>query len=165
MHLPEHILDIFLQPGEFYWGDSATRIRTILGSCVSICFWHPINKEGGMCHYLLPEKPDDGNLTIPFPGRYADGAWELFKKEIKQSKTNLTDYHVKIFGGSSLFSGEEEAFFNKRKYFNIGEKNIKVAHKLIADNKLNLVSENVSGIRPRRIHFEIWSGNVWLKRI
>ena len=48
--------EIFLQPGEFYFGDAATRIRTLLGSCVAITLWHPARMIGGMCHYMLPNR-------------------------------------------------------------------------------------------------------------
>jgi hypothetical protein len=54
LHKPEFFIDIFLQPGEFYFGDHETRIRTLLGSCVAITMWHPRLRIGGMCHYLLP---------------------------------------------------------------------------------------------------------------
>jgi chemotaxis protein CheD len=165
MQLPEHILDVFLQPGEFYWGDESTRIRTILGSCVSIIFWHPRKKEGGMCHYVLPESSFAELSQMPYPGRYGNGAWELFMKEIQKNKTRLNEYHIKIFGGSNMFSVQEVGLLNKVNVVNVGEKNISFAKKKISENYLQLVSENVGGVRPRRIHFEIWSGNVWLKRI
>ena len=54
MRKPPHVIEIFLQPGDFYFGDKDTRIRTILGSCVSITLWHPTRLIGGMCHFLLP---------------------------------------------------------------------------------------------------------------
>jgi chemotaxis protein CheD len=49
--------ELFLHPGEYAFGDAQTRIRTLLGSCVAITFWHPVLKTGAMCHYLLPARP------------------------------------------------------------------------------------------------------------
>ena len=46
----------------------------------------------------------------------------------------------------------------------VGNKNIELARRIISEYKLNLVSENLGGNKPRRIHFDIWSGNVWLRR-
>ena len=106
MHSPEHILDVFLQPGDFFWGDSTTRIRTILGSCVSICLWHPKLREGGMCHFMLPSRGHSEKPMSPLNGRYADEAWDMFLKEIKKNNTRIQDYMVKIFGGSSMFASE-----------------------------------------------------------
>lgn len=164
MHTPEHILDIFLQPGDFFWGDSSTRIRTILGSCVSFCLWHPRLKEGGMCHFMLPTRgafiEGSGNLN----GKYGDEAWQLFEKEFKKNNTKPSDYVVKIFGGSSMFAHEAEDKEVQNSKINIGLKNIELSRQLVETNRLNVVSENLGGHHSRRLHFEIWSGNVWLKR-
>lgn len=48
------ISEVVLKPGDFYFGGGATRISTLLGSCVSMTLWHPRRKIGGMCHYMLP---------------------------------------------------------------------------------------------------------------
>ena len=158
MNRPENVIDIFLQPGDFYWGDSGTRIRTILGSCISICMWHPVKLEGGMCHYMLLTRGDrrpKGELD----GKYADEAWELFRKEINRLGTKPSEYVTKLFGGASMFQGKGNVLSMK-----MGDKNIEIARNIIRTNSLNVVSENLGGIQSRRIHFEIWSGNVWLKR-
>jgi chemotaxis protein CheD len=161
MFIPEHILEIFLQPGDFYWGDETTRIRTILGSCIAICLWHPILREGGMCHYMLPSRggtPPGAKLN----GKYGDEAWQLFVKEIHKRNTKPSEYIVKIFGGSSMFAAEkQEKEFNQK--LNMGQKNIDLARKIISENHLKVVSENLGGNKSRRIHFDVWSGNVWLK--
>lgn len=161
MNLPEHILEIFLMPGDFYWGDASTRIRTILGSCISICLWHPVKRFGGMCHYMLPTrnaKLGGGNSTLN--GKYGDEAWELFLREINKTQTKPSEYLVKLFGGSNMFTANERSL----REVGMGDKNIEFARRIVKDYKLNLVSENLGGNRPRRIHFDIWSGNVWLRR-
>ena len=48
--------EIFLNPGEYAFGTELDRIRTILGSCVAVTFWHPGLRLGAMCHYLLPAR-------------------------------------------------------------------------------------------------------------
>jgi chemotaxis protein CheD len=161
MNLPEHILEIFLMPGDFFWGDSSTRIRTVLGSCISICLWHPVKKQGGMCHYMLPSrrvKFDAENFALN--GKYGDEAWALFLREIKKINTKPSEYIVKLFGGSNMFTNAEKNIPD----IGVGYKNIDLARQIIGEYKLNLVSENLGGNRARRIHFDVWSGNVWLKR-
>lgn len=98
---PDHVLDIFLQPGEFYFGDRDTRIRTLLGSCVSITMWHPVRLIGGMCHYLLPSRP--GIVDSTLDGRYAEEAMLMFLQETARHNTNPSEYVVKIFGGGNMF--------------------------------------------------------------
>ena len=78
---PPDILEIFLQPGEFYFGDEKTRIRTLLGSCVAIVLWHPKLRIGGMCHYMLPHSPRERHGQ-PLDGRYAEDAMHMFMREL-----------------------------------------------------------------------------------
>ena len=67
---PEDALEIFIRPGEFYFGDGNTRIRTILGSCVAVTLWHPERHIGGMCHYMLPRRPRRKHSSITAIGPY-----------------------------------------------------------------------------------------------
>jgi hypothetical protein len=36
------VIDIFLMPGDVFVGDEQYRVRTLLGSCVSVTLWHPL---------------------------------------------------------------------------------------------------------------------------
>jgi chemotaxis protein CheD len=157
---PEHILEIFLMPGDFYWGDQNTRIRTILGSCISICVWHPIKRFGGMCHYMLPERKIKNEKSNRLDGKYGNEAWELFLVEMEKSKSKPVEFVSKIFGGSEMFSKQELLSTD----IAMGRKNVEFAKEILTKHKIQIVSENIGGNRPRRIHFDIWSGNVWLKR-
>lgn len=58
MKQSEHAVEIFLQPKDFYFGDENARLRTLLGSCVSITMWHPTKLIGDMCplHAAFPEE-------------------------------------------------------------------------------------------------------------
>lgn len=102
MKAPDGVIDIFLQPGDYYFGDESTRIRTILGSCVSITLWHPWKRIGGMCHFMLPQRAQRGD---EFHGKYADEALELLLKQVRLHKTHPGDYQIKLFGGGDMFPG------------------------------------------------------------
>lgn len=155
---PEHVLEIFLQPGEFYWGDYQTRIRTMLGSCIAISMWHPRRKVGGLSHYLLPTRKD-GNQTEPLSGRYADEVIEIFLNEIKNEGTKAREYEVKVFGGSSLLTR-----FTKNMGEAIGQSNIRAAHELLRKHNFNIVSEDTGSNMYRKIVFELWNGYVWVNK-
>ncbi len=92
--------EVTLQPGEFYFGQDDTIIRTHLGSCVAITMWHPEQKRGGMCHYMLPSR---GHSTMSLDGRYADEAIQLFINEISKHPAPIHEYEVKLFGGGNMF--------------------------------------------------------------
>lgn len=168
MKIPEHLLEIFLQPGDFFWGDESTRIRTILGSCISICMWHPQKKIGGMCHFMLPSRGINSTVKSgnALDGRYAEEAWKLFEKEIFRAKTKPTEYQVKLFGGANMFPNisAERTQKDKIRRLDMGERNIEITRLIVKTNRLNVVSESLGGNNSRRIHFDLWSGNVWLKR-
>lgn len=158
MSEPSFFIDIFLQPGEFYFGDHETRIRTILGSCVSITMWHPIKRIGGMCHYMLPK-----NKRAPHnpgtDGKYAEDTIRLFLHEIKGAHTSAHDYEVKIFGGGNQFPGQD------RRVFSVSEQNVNIGRELLAHHGFKIKSEHLGGNGHRNIMFDLWSGDVWVKHV
>ena len=161
MKKPANIQEIYLQPGEFHFGDRSTRIRTILGSCISIIMWHEKRLIGGMCHYILPNRrrPEGDELD----GRYADEAIELFMTRIHAANTKARDYHVKIFGGGNMFPDYQNK--KREKCADVPCKNVIAARKLIKQYGLNLVGENLGGAGHRQVLFDIWNGHVWVRRV
>ncbi len=155
---PDFILEIFLQPGEFYWGDSDTRIKTLLGSCVAICIWHPRLMVGGMSHSLLPTRGETkrGELS----GRYIDESAELFLLDIAKSGTKPKDYEVKVFGGGNMFSE-----IKKTDSETVGDRNINMAREILKKYGFSIKKEHVGGDGHRNIIFDLWSGDVWLKHV
>lgn len=156
MH-PSQVLEIFLQPGECYFGDRHTRIRTVLGSCVSITFWHPRLLVGGMCHYLLPHREGKPKQASP-DGRYADGAMELLLKEIDLVGAPHKEYQVKLFGGGDMFPDTR-----KNASSQVGSRNVEAARRLMKKFGFVSVSEHLGGVGHRNVIFDVWSGDVWVK--
>ncbi len=151
-----HPVEIFLHPGDYYFGNRDTRIRTVLGSCVSITCWHPNLLLGGMCHYMLPER---GNSECSTPdGRYADAAVAMLLLNIDNIGVPYKEYQVKLFGGSSMFP---KAYKNKIPQIHV--QNVQAARRLIKQHGFRCVAENLGGFGSRNIIFEVWSGDVWVK--
>ena len=155
---PSFYIDIFLQPGDFYFGDKNTRIRTLLGSCVSITLWHPKKHIGGMCHYMLPtNKRQKHNDQLD--GKYAEDAMHLFMHEIKLAHTHPQEYEVKIFGGGNQFPTQDQ------RVFSVSDQNVAIGRKLLAQHGLAIKSEHMGGDGHRNIIFNLWSGDVWVKHV
>lgn len=155
-----HPVEIFLHPGDYYFGNRDTRIRTVLGSCVSITCWHPHLLVGGMCHYMLPERGSiqrTGEYSTP-DGRYADAAIAMLLLNIDDIGVSCKEYQVKLFGGSSMFP---KAYKNKTPQIHI--QNVQVARRLIKQHGFRCVAEHLGGFGSRNIIFEVWSGDVWVK--
>ncbi|MEW6612556.1 MAG: chemotaxis protein CheD [Pseudomonadota bacterium] len=154
---PAQYLEIFLQPGDFYFGDADTRIRTILGSCVSITLWHPGLRVGGMCHYMLPSR--GGRLGDALDGRYAEEAMQLFLRELRPFKAPPQAWEAKLFGGADMFPHIE-----KREASLVGQRNVAMGRALLNGYGFRVVAEHVGGVGHRRLIFDLWSGAVWLKQ-
>lgn len=167
---PEQILEIFLQPGEFYFGEEGTRIRTLLGSCISITLWHPKRRIGGMCHYMLSSR---GARRSAVPdGRYADEVMAIFLREIAAAKTSPAEYEAKLFGGGNMFphssvrktERRSPTSLMRRKPASISLTNVDTGRKLIEQHGFRIKAEDAGGNGQRHIIFDIWSGHVWVRR-
>lgn len=155
---PDFVLDVFLQPGEFFWGDATTRIRTILGSCVAICLWHPELCVGGMSHSILPRRKPDAEIRKGEEARYVSDSIDLFIKNIKKTGTNPSEYQVKVFGGGSFFAdGESDR--------SVGSMNVATARELLEMRGFKILKEHLGGMQGRNVLFHLWNGEVWMKRI
>jgi chemotaxis protein CheD len=151
-------LDIFLHPGDYYFADRDTRIRTVLGSCVAITFWHPQLLVGGMCHYMLPES-GIRHGTSDQPGRYADTAIALLLEEIALVGASYEEYQVKLFGGGSMFPEAD-----KGRRVKLGIQNAQAAQRLVKQYGFTCVAEHLGETGHLNVIFEVWSGEVWVKR-
>jgi len=166
MHAPRDILEIFLQPGEFYFGDEKTRIRTLLGSCVAITLWHPRLHIGGMSHYMLSDRPRP-KKNEPLNGRYAVDVMEMFMRELGLSHTKPREYQVKIFGGGRMFEhrGKEGKDGKTGNHVGISERNVQVGRELVTRYGFTSTAEDLGGNGHRNVVLDLSSGDVWVKKM
>lgn len=150
------VIDVYLQPGEFYFGDANTRIKTLLGSCVAITLWHPGKRLGGMCHYLLPTR--DRVHREELDGRYADEALGLFLIEIARSGLPPQEYEAKIFGGGNMFPDSPA-----KQKMEVGARNAAHGLRVLQGLGFNIKSNHLNGTGHRNLVFEVWSGDVWMR--
>lgn len=124
---------------------------TILGSCISACIRDPMVKVGGMNHFLLPEagsSSEDG-------ARYGAFAMEKLINEIIKLGGIKSRLEVKLFGGGNVI--ESSAM--------IGSKNVKFAKEYVRREGLKIVSEDLGGDYPRRIHYYPDTGKVMMRKL
>ncbi|RFC37823.1 MAG: chemotaxis protein CheD [Candidatus Nitrotoga sp. SPKER] len=165
-----NVIEVFLQPGDFYFGERNARIRTLLGSCVSITMWHPTRLIGGMCHYLLPARENTSANSLD--GRYAEEAMQMFAREIRAAKTRPSEYTVKLFGAGNMFPGIKKknpcdikgCIDSINACMNIPCKNMIVARSLVTSHGFVVATEDLGGTGHRQIVFDIHNGNVWVRK-
>ncbi|WP_260954600.1 chemotaxis protein CheD [Pseudomonas citri] len=158
MRRPESIIEIFLQPGELYFGDRHTRIHTLLGSCVSLVCWHPTRLIGGMCHFMLPTRPHlpAGGLN----GRYGDEAIELMLRQARRHGISPMEFRIHLFGGGNMFPA-----IDRQKDNRVGRKNVDAARQLLLAHGLNCSGAHVEGAGHRSLIFDLWNGQIAIRHI
>jgi len=147
-------------PGEYYVTTNDEFITTVLGSCISACVRDTLFGIGGMNHFMLPaNKTGDphawGNSTISSATRYGNFAMEALINGILTNGGQRKNLEVKIFGGGRIISQMTD----------VGANNIKFVREYIDAEALNLVSENVGDIYPRKVLYDPKSGKVKLKKL
>jgi chemotaxis protein CheD len=153
------LIDIFLMPGDYFVGDERYRVRTLLGSCVSITLWHPGMRIGAMSHFLLPgdsqrriERPDDK------PGMYGADAMRLLTEGMASHGVAPSQCQGKIFGGGAMFPRNGKAR-------DIGMQNGDYARSMLQQYGIHVVSESLFGEGHRQLIFTIRSGEVLSRQI
>ncbi len=148
-------------PGEYYYTDKSEYIATTLGSCVAACIWDERNKIGGMNHFMLP-LTDKGVSDITWAGlpndatRYGNYAMEYLINELLKHGGEKKEFKIKLFGGGKVLKGSTNE---------IGEKNIQFVLNYVKVEGLNLVSQDLGDVYPRKVLFDPISGRAWMKRI
>lgn len=157
-HVNANAKEVYLQPGEYFIGAAGQRIRTLLGSCVSITIWHPQMKIGAMSHFLLPTR--GRSRPVQPDGRYGDEALWLMLRELAERGVAQTQCQAKIFGGGDMFPQH-----SRTDQMNVGKKNGITARLLLTACGIPIVSESLFGIGHRNIIFDINTGHVWSRQV
>ncbi len=150
--------DLVLYPGDFVFAEAPTRLRTLLGSCVSVTWWHPGTRLGAMCHFLVPHRARRDGAGQALDGRYADEAVEMFLRHAGQAGTRPQEWVVKVFGGGSQF-----AFSAGRDDVSLPDRNVEAAFDLLARHRMSVSARHVGGSGHRQVVFDLGSGTVWLR--
>lgn len=161
MNFSNDAIDIFLNPGEVYFGDGGIRIRTVLGSCIAITVWHPQRKIGGMCHFMLPGR--GRGKVKKLDGRYADEAILLLLKEILRNHSDPYEYQVKLFGGGNMFTRIHCS--RNAVQLDVASRNVIAGQELLRQHGFAVAAEHLGGIGHRNIIFEIGTGDVWVRQV
>jgi chemotaxis protein CheD len=147
--------EVFLNPGEWFFGSGAIRLRTVLGSCVALVFWHPRHLLGGMCHYLLPQRAVVKSRALD--GRYGNEALELLLDRIHASKARPAEFRISVFGGGNMFPG----LMRPDNHY-VGQRNVEQARHLLNLHQLHCHNFHVEGVGYRTVVFDLANGDIEL---
>lgn len=152
------IRDVLLKPGEYAVGDAPCRMRTVLGSCVSITLWHEKHRVGAMSHFLLATRgvAQGGGLDA----RYGEEALALMLRDLALMGVPAQQCQAKIFGGANMFAGVPGPGAPQ-----VGRRNGESARNLLRGLGIAIQSESLFGWGHRQIVFDVASGDVWSRQV
>lgn len=149
-----HVVKLF--SGDCYVTDKPDHMLvTILGSCVSACIRDPDKKVGGMNHFLLPHLNESHGQSTDDSTRYGAFAMEKLINEILKLGGQKSRLEVKVFGGGNVIDNSAM----------IGSKNVSFVKDFLRSEGLKIVSEDLGGNYPRRLHYYPDTGKVMMRQL
>jgi chemotaxis protein CheD len=123
-------------------------LRTLLGSCVSVCLRDPVLGIGGMNHILVPGKDSQGGLE----SRCGVQAMELLINELMKLGADRRRMVAKAFGGGNVLPGFQTP--------TVGEQNARFVREFLNTEKIPLIAERMGGSKAVLVNFHTHSGKV-----
>ncbi len=149
---------VWLRPGELFVAKKPSLVTTILGSCITVCLFHPRQVAGAMCHCQLPS----GALSAGDQGyRYVDSTLPKMVQKLNKLGVPYSEMQAKLFGGARVTSANGERQFRTK----IGQSNITMARRVLQEHNIPLVAECVGGHKGYKLFFHSSSGGVYLSRL
>ncbi|SCY34328.1 chemotaxis protein CheD [Desulfoluna spongiiphila] len=146
---------VTLSIGEYYASREPAVIRTLLGSCVSVCLFDPVSRVGGMNHILLPGRADLKRFNLS--ARYGINSMELLINAVMMRGAERSRIRAKVFGGASVIPGLIEAQA-------VGRKLSEFVITFLANEGIPVVSRDLGGIYVRKLIFHTRTGDAFLKK-
>lgn len=107
------VTKVVLFPGEFYVADTETVMMALVGSCVCICLYDPVNGIAGMGQFMLPvDEEITGFQSSGGPQGHCLKIMKEFTDEMAAKGADRRFLRAGICGGSSFYipSDYEEHF-------------------------------------------------------
>ena len=139
---------VFLLPGEYLISKKPHVVTTLLGSCVAVCIYSKKAKFGGINHYMLPK-----NHSGERSAKYGEYAIQTIVQFLERGAGTLQGAEAMLFGGASVVGAI-------RSGSNIGEQNVALAKKMLADYNIPITMEQVGGNTGMKINYQTWDNQV-----
>ncbi len=130
-----------LEPGYVYVNAQGAVIRTVVGSCVTVCLWDTQHRMGGMNHFMYPQAGTKDKRTVV----YGDVAMPVLIRLMKDFGAEREKLVAQLYGGGCQFGDEKRS---------VGPKNVEVARSVLKELRIPLITEDTGGRMGRKILFE-----------
>ncbi|TWC37799.1 CheD activator of MCP protein methylation [Pseudomonas sp. SJZ079] len=144
-------------PGEYYVTSRDILIVTVLGSCVSVCLRDRVSGIGGMNHFMLPGNNNEALSPVSASARYGVYAMELLVNHLLKLGARRQNFEAKVFGGGAVLRG---LTIN-----NVGQRNADFVLDYLHTEGIQIVSQDLLDVYPRKVYFFPASGRVLVKKL
>lgn len=151
----KHMVEIF--PGEYY----ATKNRdliltTLLGSCVSVCLFDPVNQITGLNHIMISTETRFSQNDFSKDTRYGIHAMEMLINKMLKLGADRRYIQAKVFGGGKVLNtGSHSIAYN----------NINFALDYLKEESFDVLSRDTGGYHGRKIYLLSKNFKIYLRRI
>lgn len=132
-------------------------LRTILGSCVSVCLYDPVARVGGMNHYVYPPRGAANSRNMSNTTFYADVCMEGLYEAVLQLGACHERLRAKAFGGGRMFDYDD--------VMSVGKRNSSFAHYWLQESGIPLELADFHGSFARRLLFHPGTGQHFCERL
>ena len=133
-----------------------TEIKTVVGSCIAVCLIDPRARVAGMNHFMLPASTKNGDADDQ--ARVGVHAMDLLIGAMLKAGADRHAMVAKVFGGAHVLLVPESAM-------SIPQCNIRFVDEFMTVEKIAVVSRDVGGYLPRRLHLHTDTGKVYVHRL
>ena len=148
--------EVTIYIGGVHATDQPEVVKTLLGSCISVCLYDPQTHVGGMNHFMLPHTSRDGSgadLT-----RFGVHAMDYLVGAMMKLGGDRRRFVAKCFGGAHVLDVQESAA-------GVPQQNIAFIRSFLADDGFPMLAEDMGGYHPRHVRFYTGTGRVQVKRV
>jgi chemotaxis protein CheD len=144
-------------PGQYYAAAGEGSISTVLGSCVSTCLWDPVERIGGMNHFMLPGGPADAASPWAVSARFGVYAMEVLINRMVRLGADRRRFVAKVFGGARVVQAFET--------LDVGAKNSEFVLEFLREEDIQVLAQDLQGVSPRKVHFFPATGKVQMRKL
>lgn len=143
--------DIHVKMCEVRTGSGPQVLRTILGSCVGIGLLWRGRDLCGLAHCLLPEPPaaTTATSTTSSPAKYVTDALPSLLQLMGVKPSHHGELEAVVAGGACMVHHAKPA-----PYGLIGEQNVQMAKRLLAEAGIRVVHTDTGGANGRQLYID-----------
>ena len=166
-----HLEKKFLIGGEVILTNKPLLVWTILGSCVTVTFFHKKTGLSAICHTQLPQKlerkksctgscpnPCYKEADIENSMKYTSCAVKFMVEEFIKMGVDINEIEIGLYGGAKMLGISSPAK-------SIGDQNVEMARKILSDNGLQAKKNNTRGFTGRKVYFNTLTGKIEIEEI